>query len=146
MQLTMKIVEGVKATIRCAVARPRSAHPSFCAMLGNARLLSQSATEPGKKIEGFPNESSIAGAQHKPSLSGPSIGHLVSELSSTTPEMLKRGQRVEGQTVSEEQRTFARRVAIALVGLPCMLAGGAGAYGLAHKMGVLEYEHQRDPL
>ena len=64
------------------------------------------------------------------------MGHLISELSSTTPEMMRRGLRVEGQTMSEEQSTFARRVAITMVGLPCALAGGAGAWGVAKTMGI----------
>ena len=64
------------------------------------------------------NETTITSAKHKPSLSGPSLGHLISELSPTTPGMLKEGLRKEGHTMSEEHRTIARKVAIGIVGLP----------------------------
>lgn len=64
------------------------------------------------------DETKLSGAQHKPSLSGPSMGHLISELSATTPQMLKDGLRTEGHTMNEADRTFARRIAIALVGFP----------------------------
>ncbi|KAL2043982.1 hypothetical protein N7G274_003502 [Stereocaulon virgatum] len=64
------------------------------------------------------DESTLATARHKPSLSGPSFGHLLTELSATTPEMLKAGLRQEGQTMSEEHRTLARKVTIGVVGLP----------------------------
>ncbi len=66
----------------------------------------------------LPDESTLAGAQHKPSLSGPSLGHLFSELSATTPQMLRDGVRVKGETMEEEHRTQARRVALVLMGLP----------------------------
>lgn len=66
----------------------------------------------------IPDESTLAGAQHQPSLSGPSLGHLISELSETTPQMLKDGVRTEGQTMNEGDRTFARRVALGLIGFP----------------------------
>ena len=62
------------------------------------------------------DESTLAGAQHKPSLSGPSLGHLITELSATRPGT--EGLRVEGQTMSEEQRTQARTVAKWIVGVP----------------------------
>lgn len=62
------------------------------------------------------DESTLAGAQHKPSLSGPSLGHLISELSATRPGM--EDLRREGQTMSEEHRTLARQVAKYVVGLP----------------------------
>ena len=64
------------------------------------------------------DETTLASAKHKPSLSGPSLGHLISELSATTPEMLKAGLRREGHTMNEEHRTLARKVAIGIVGLP----------------------------
>lgn len=73
------------------------------------------------------DESTLAGAQHKPSLSGPSLGHLISELSATRPGMEE--LRREGQTMSEEHRTLARRVAKYIVGVPLafgMLVVGAG--------------------
>lgn len=62
------------------------------------------------------DESTLAGAQHKPSLSGPSFGHLISELSATRPGM--GALRQEGHTMSEEHRTMARTVAKYVVGLP----------------------------
>ena len=62
------------------------------------------------------DESTLAGAQHKPSLSGPSLGHLISELSATRPGM--EDLRKEGQTMSKEHRTLARKVAKYVVGLP----------------------------
>lgn len=62
------------------------------------------------------DESTLAGAQHKPSLSGPSLGHLISELSATRPGM--ESLRREGQTMSEEHRSLARSVAKYVVGVP----------------------------
>ena len=62
------------------------------------------------------DESTLAGAQHKPSLSGPSLGHLISELSATRPGM--EAVRQIGQTMSEEDRTHVRQVAKWIVGLP----------------------------
>ena len=73
------------------------------------------------------DETTLASAKHKPSLSGPSLGHLISELSATTPEMLKAGLRREGHTMNEEHRTLARKVAIGIVGLP--LAFGSVVVG-----------------
>ena len=73
------------------------------------------------------DETTLASAKHKPSLSGPSLGHLISELSATTPEMLKGGSRREGHTMNEEHRTIARKVAIGIVGLP--LAFGSAVVG-----------------
>jgi len=46
------------------------------------------------------------------------MGHLISELSATTPQMLRDGIRREGQTMNEGDRTFARRITMALVGFP----------------------------
>jgi len=60
------------------------------------------------------DETSIAGAQHRASFSSPSFGYLIAELSATRPGM----NRVEGETMSEEQRTYARRVAQWVVGVP----------------------------
>lgn len=73
------------------------------------------------------DETTLASAKHKPSLSGPSLGHLISELTATTPEMLKAGSRREGHTMNEEHRTLARKVAIGIVGLP--LAFGSVVVG-----------------
>lgn len=69
------------------------------------------------------DETSIAGAQHKPSLSGPSLGHLLTELSATTPEMVKQGLRKEGETVPEADRTRIRRIAFAMGAIPMVVAG-----------------------
>lgn len=72
------------------------------------------------------DESTLAGAQHRPSLSGPSLGHLISELSATRPGM--EDLRREGQTMTEEHRTLARTVAKYVVGLP--LAFGTVVVGV----------------
>ena len=65
------------------------------------------------------DESKLAGVQHRISLSGPSLGHLVSELSATRPGM--EAIRQPGQTMSEEHRTLARRVVQWIVGVPLTL-------------------------
>lgn len=70
------------------------------------------------------DETTLGGAQHKPSLGGPSLGHLISELSATTPEMIKQGLRKEGHTMAEDQRTFARRITIAVMGVPVVIGTG----------------------
>ena len=79
------------------------------------------------------DETTLASAKHKPSLSGPSLGHLISELTATTPEMLKAGLRREGHTMNEEHRTLARQVAIGIVGLPLafgsVVVGGVWLWG-----------------
>jgi hypothetical protein len=67
----------------------------------------------------------MAGAQHKPSLSGPSLGHLISELSATRPGM--ESVRREGMTMSEEHRTLARRVVMGMGAFTTVL--GAGVFG-----------------
>lgn len=72
-------------------------------------------------------ERTLASAKHKPSLSGPSLGHLLTELSATTPEMLKAGLRREGHTMNEEHRTLARKVTTVVLGLP--LAFGSVVVG-----------------
>ena len=56
---------------------------------------------------------------HRPSLSGSSVGHLIAEISSMKPGM--ESLRPEGHTMSEEQRTFARRVVTWTMGLPVLL-------------------------
>lgn len=56
---------------------------------------------------------------HRPSLSGSSVGHLIAEISSSKPGM--EGLRPEGQTMNEEQRTFARRVVTWLMGVPVVI-------------------------
>ena len=65
------------------------------------------------------------GAEHKPSMGGSSFGHLISEISSTKDGM--ESQRQEGQTMNEEQRTFARRVVFWIMGIP--VAVGTGFVG-----------------
>ena len=72
------------------------------------------------------DETSIAGAQHRASMSGPSLGYLISELSATRPGM--ESLRQESQTMSEEHRTQARQVAKWMAGIP--LAFGAVVFGL----------------
>ena len=62
------------------------------------------------------DETTLAGAQHKPSLSGPSLGHLISELSATRPGMTP--LRVEGHTNPEGQRTQIRQLAKWILALP----------------------------
>lgn len=68
------------------------------------------------------DETTLAGAQHKVSLSGPSLGHLISELSATKPGM--EALRQPGQTVPEEQRTTARRIAQWIIGVPIVFGTG----------------------
>ncbi|KAF2724664.1 hypothetical protein K431DRAFT_130877 [Polychaeton citri CBS 116435] len=70
------------------------------------------------------NESIFAGAEHRPSLGGPSLGHLVSELSATKPGM--EHLRKEGETMSEEQRTQARNIVKWVVGFPMGLVAAIG--------------------
>ncbi|KAI7197024.1 hypothetical protein D0869_03991 [Hortaea werneckii] len=64
------------------------------------------------------------GAEHKPSLGGASLGHLVSELSATKPGM--EHLRKEGETMNEEHRTQARSIATWLVGVPMAVGGTVG--------------------
>ena len=88
------------------------------------RCASTSHTVQKAKKHKIIDESSIAGAQHKASMSGPSLGYLISELSATRPGM--ESLRQEGQTMLEEHRTQARRVVKWLAGIP--LALGALVY------------------
>lgn len=74
-----------------------------------------------RKPRASADETSIASAKHKPSLSGPSLGHLLTELSPTTPDMLQAGLRAQGHTMDEEHRTLARKVTIGILGLPLAL-------------------------
>lgn len=68
---------------------------------------------------------------HRPSLSGSSVGHLIAEISAMKPGM--ESLRQEGQTMTEEQRTFARRVVTWVMGVPLVLGvgivGGNWAFG-----------------
>lgn len=66
------------------------------------------------------------GAEHKPSLGGASLGHLVSELSATKPGM--EHLRKEGETMNEAHRTQARSIATWLVGVPMALGGTVGGF------------------
>ena len=77
-------------------------------------------TKKRKRID----ETTLAGAQHKASLSGPSLGILLSELSATRPGMM----RIEGETMLEEHRTLARRVTQWVLGLP--VAVGTAIVGI----------------
>ncbi|EMC98030.1 hypothetical protein BAUCODRAFT_32036 [Baudoinia panamericana UAMH 10762] len=72
----------------------------------------------------------IGGADHKPSLGGSSMGHLISELSATKPGM--EALREEGQTILEEHRTQARSVAKWMIGLPLTFGTVVVAYSWLH--------------
>jgi hypothetical protein len=54
---------------------------------------------------------------HRPSLSGSSVGHLFSEINAMRPGM--EALRVDG--MSEDQRTYARKTATWLMGVPVVL-------------------------
>ena len=84
----------------------------------NKHAMRAACSTPTKRIQRrrVVDESTLAGAQHKMSLSGPSLGHLVSELSATRPGMER--LRREGQTMSEEHRTQVRQVAKWIIGVP----------------------------
>jgi hypothetical protein len=56
---------------------------------------------------------------HRPSLSGSSVGHLFSEINAMRPGM--EALRPDGQTMTEDQRAFARRTATWLMGVPVLL-------------------------
>ncbi|EON63190.1 hypothetical protein W97_02417 [Coniosporium apollinis CBS 100218] len=75
-------------------------------------------SRPGHRRPRVPDESTLAGATHKPSLSmgGASFGHLISELSRTTPTM--------------------QRVAAGLLGVPVVL--GAGVVGVTWVWGLAD--------
>ncbi|KAF2163097.1 hypothetical protein M409DRAFT_26544 [Zasmidium cellare ATCC 36951] len=73
-----------------------------------------------------PDESTLAGAQHKVSLSGPSLGHLISELSATRPGM--EALRQPGQTISEEHRSLIRTTAKLILGVPIVIGTGIVGY------------------
>ena len=77
------------------------------------------------------DETSIAGAQHRTSLSGPSLGHLISELSATRPgmETLRRA----GETIPEEHRTYARQVTQWIVGVPVIVGTGIVGFNWLQK-------------
>lgn len=98
-----------------------SSRDSFTDSCPRISRFASSTTKSRQHFSRNVDESSIASAQHRPRLSGPSLGCLISELSATTPQMLLQGMRIEGNTMAEEQRTFARKVAIGLLGLPIVL-------------------------
>jgi hypothetical protein len=54
---------------------------------------------------------------HRPSLSGSSVGHLFSEINAMRPGM--EALRVDG--MSEDQRSYARKTATWLMGVPVVL-------------------------
>ena len=81
------------------------------------RAFTLSATRAARKRRKVIDETTIAGAQHKASFSGPSLGYLIAELSATRPGVV----RIEGQTMPEDHRTMARRVMQLIVGLPLAL-------------------------
>ncbi|KAI4781361.1 hypothetical protein E4T52_03743 [Aureobasidium sp. EXF-3400] len=56
---------------------------------------------------------------HRPSLSGSSVGHLFSEINAMRPGM--ENLRVRSDGMSEDQRTYARRTATWLMGVPVFL-------------------------
>lgn len=74
------------------------------------------------KRRSSPDETTLAGAQHKVSLSGPSLGHLISELSATRPGM--EALRQPGQTISEEHRSMIRGTAKLILGVPLVIGTG----------------------
>lgn len=54
---------------------------------------------------------------HRPSLSGSSVGHLFSEINAMRPGM----EALRADGMSEDQRTYARRTATWLMGVPVVL-------------------------
>lgn len=64
------------------------------------------------------------------------MGHLISELGATRAGM--EGLRKEGETMSEEQRTFARKVAKWVLGVPLLF--GTTVVGGRYFFGVSEEE------
>ena len=116
-----------------ALLRPRAVHRHPIRCFSPTPSASRSPQSARRSIN---DETTLASAKHRPSLSGPSLGHLISELSATTPEMLKAGLRREGHTMNEEHRTLARKVAIGIVGLPLafgsVVVGGVWLWGVDH--------------
>lgn len=132
-----------KMSPRSAFLQPLSFTPTafhqhpipYLSPTANARHSSQSSRRSAAA------ETTLGSARHKPSLSGPSLGHLLSELSPTTPEMLAAGLRQEGQTMNEEHRTLARKVTIGIVGLPLafgsLVVGGTWLWGKDEEIRVV---------
>jgi hypothetical protein len=97
--------------------------PAIPRRLFRAQKRSASTSTPANRTKKrkIIDESSIAGAQHRASMSGPSLGYLISELSATRPGM--ETLRQEGQTMSEEHRTRARRVVKWMACIPLAFGG-----------------------
>jgi len=85
------------------------------------------------------DESSIASAQHKPSMGGASFAHLISELSATKPGM--KAIRQAGKTMDESQRTHARKVTTWVMGLPVLLGSVVVGVQLWRIYGESEASH-----
>ncbi|KXT10561.1 hypothetical protein AC579_8339 [Pseudocercospora musae] len=94
--------------------------------VSRAASLTTKPPRPKKIID----ETTMGGAQHKVSLSGPSLGHLISELSATRPGMEAIRN---GRTMSEENRTQARTVVKYIVGIPVVIGTGIVGYNFALK-------------
>ncbi|KAF1344695.1 hypothetical protein BDV97DRAFT_373066 [Delphinella strobiligena] len=101
---------ALRASTALPRALARSQHTSF---LSQSTQLKANDTTPPKRRRNPSDDI------HRPSLSGSSVGHLIAEISSSKPGM--EGLRPEGQTMNEEQRTFARRVVTWLMGVPVVI-------------------------
>ncbi|THZ01037.1 hypothetical protein D6C93_03549 [Aureobasidium pullulans] len=94
-------------------------------MLSSKRFVTRSCRVAANR--GFSTHSALMAAAkrrkveeiHRPSLSGSSVGHLFSEINAMRPGM--EALRPDGQTMTEEQRTFARKTATWLMGVPVVL-------------------------
>lgn len=109
-----------------------SSMSSRCIRLMSVRVLSRptigkkstTTSKPASRKRRKIDETTIAGAQHRASFSGPSLGYLIAELSATRPGMT----RIEGQTMMESHRTLARKVTQWVIGLP--VAVGTALVGI----------------
>lgn len=110
-----------------AVIRMSKAFVRHGTLLNRAFTLSTSRT--AKTRRKVIDETTIAGAQHKASLAGPSLGYLIAELSATRRGVV----RIEGQTMPEDHRTTARRVVQLIVGLPVALGSSIVGYNWMKK-------------
>lgn len=82
--------------------------------VGSTRAFSSTACQLRRRGDYIPSD---LGVEHKPSMGGSSMGHLISELGATRKGM--EGSRQDG--MSEVQRTSARRVAKWMLGVPLAL-------------------------